>query len=198
MDKPLWSRNYSACQNCGTTRRRHTAKGYCGLCVHPMRAIAIAKEWDRNRRASLKGIHRSGLQIAGRKTTRLETDSLSPAEFERFRTAYIAENRRRLSSLKSRERCWLGETVDGLHVEYRLRHLARRIRPRSRVAFYGRATALRRKFGPHGLVALAQLLDELEGLFPWSISWARIWEDTYASDSRTDGDCASAGEITGR
>jgi hypothetical protein len=176
-----WSRAFRACQNCRTTRRSHVAKGYCGLCLRQMRAILVAQQWDRRRRETLKGVPTSGFSYKhGRH--RLATDSMDAETFGRFRAAYIVESKRILAVLKSRERCWLGERVDGLDVEYQLRHIARLIRPRTRLAFYGRASSLRRRFGAQGLVELARLLDELQTLFPWQRSWGNIYAQTYATD----------------
>jgi hypothetical protein len=136
-----------------------------------MRLLWNAENWDRKRPNTIKGV------------------SYLPASdlFERFRSAYIAEANRHLAILRSRERCWLGEKVDGLDVEYRLRHIAGLIRPRKKLAFYGRASSLKYRFGAQGLVDLAQLLDELESLFPRKLSWGNIYEETYAVDTDSTG-----------
>jgi len=111
-----------------------------------MRAIWNAQGWDRRRRATLKGVPLSGIIVPGRKVRATASDSFGPLTFERFRTAYIDEFKRRLSSLRSRERVFLGEKVDGYDVELKLRRIGRRIRPRSN-AFYGTASLLRNRFG---------------------------------------------------
>jgi hypothetical protein len=58
-----WSRAYRACQNCGTTRRAHVSKAYCGLCIRQMRAIWNAELWNRRRRDTLKACRHPDLAI---------------------------------------------------------------------------------------------------------------------------------------
>jgi hypothetical protein len=177
-----WARSHTECRNCSTTRRPHLAHGYCGLCLRPTRAIATAQSWDPRRPETLSAVPKSGMFTADGRSLGLVSDQIDAAMFKRFRASYIAEHRRRLGSLRARERVWRGEQIESLDVERQLTRIARRLRPSSKTAFHGRATLLRKRFGSHGLVALSKLLDEIESFFPWQLDWGAIWKRTYDDD----------------
>ncbi len=182
-----WSRDFACCQNCGTTRRKHRRRGLCGLCAYASQQIKLAKGWDRSRRETLKGIPRSGtIEIdpnwRRRPRVLLFSDGWDAEQFERFRKAWIAEFRLRLTDLKVREQHRGGRNVDGLTVEYHLRRLVGLIRRKKAGKFYCWATPLTRKFGRKGLVELYRIVDDIIEEIPWKPNWGRIMEETYRLD----------------
>lgn len=57
-----WSQKHRACRNCGTTRRRHVARGYCNCCYFLVRISGIYLEHQLRRLARLAGArHRNVL-----------------------------------------------------------------------------------------------------------------------------------------
>src|ERR1700722_8574540 len=91
FDEPRWSRVFAHCQNCHTTRRRHVGRGYCGSCYRLVGLVSAAGKWNLKAGRIPSGTPRPH----------------DPNLFERFRYAYIAEVKRHLALLQSRERCWL-------------------------------------------------------------------------------------------
>jgi len=110
------------------------------------------------------------------------------AQFERFRAAWIAEYRRRLLDLKSREQRRHGRDVDGMTVERHLTRLMRLIRPKRSGRFRNWATPLSRRFGREGLAQLYLILDDIIEEIPWRADWGRIAEETYRISSESQGD----------
>jgi hypothetical protein len=171
-----WARHFSECQNCGTKRRRHHARGYCKPCWSMMKLIWEAEKWDTTQPGGtsnmppIPGWTRDAI-VAG-----LDRRAWSDDEFERYRREFIRQYRLELTRLREREQS-RHKPVTGWDVESQLRFVHRHIRPKAtRMPFHGIARSINDRFDGEQRSILYGILVDLIDHVPWvGISHEEFW-----------------------
>ena len=162
-----WSKNYDKCQNCGTERFKHKARGYCTRCYGPVMALEQVDRWNPSDPQSLKGPFYSFYYD-------LVKDD--PGMLERIRTETKSEIKKRLDLLKRQEEKRTGP-IDGIDIEHQLQHIVSLCGARNEKLFFGRATSIDHNFNPEQREILYKLLSKIEEAVPQrgiSIDWQKV------------------------
>jgi hypothetical protein len=154
-----WSKKFDRCQQCGTDRFPHKAKGLCTRCYRLVKMLEQAQKWDVSRPESLKG------HPFQSPSDPVRSDS---NHFERLRSYYITAIQDRLRLLKAREDKLHGP-ICGLDLEYMLIDVARLCRVNNeRNLFGGMATAIDYKFTEKQVKILYRWLLQIVENTRWS------------------------------
>ncbi len=158
-----WSSKYEKCQECGTERYRHRAKGLCIRCYQLVQKLKQIDQWDIHDPGTLKGFPRGVMDMLNEKT------------FNRMKHGAAEQVRWRLNFLKLREQSLQGP-VTGLDVEYSLRHIADLCGVRNKNLFFGIADYIDSQFGMKQKEVLYELLNKIEEDLPWrAINWSKVF-----------------------
>lgn len=157
-----WSANSAKCKNCGTTRRKHEAKGYCSKCYPLFRRIEQSQMWDLNNPASLKGYPSAPILR-------------EPRVFPDVKEGMLKQWKRRLEWFRYREQKLTGG-ITGIDLEYPLCRIARMAGAKTDELFRGYAAVLDEELGPEERRFLFRLLDMIEQDVPWKgIDWNEVF-----------------------
>ena len=164
-----WPERYEQCRNCDCPpeHRAYGGRGYCRLCYYLVRRIELAKNWNRARPETLRGIA-SGPVVdpVTRKAAGFLTDGFSDEEFENLRSEYIRQAKARMRYLRTREDFRSGaQSVDPLDIEYKFARLLHFLRPKAQ--YPRNASHIARHFNQEQRRVLYGLLDEIEEHMPW-------------------------------
>jgi len=97
-----WSKKFEQCQQCGTVRYNHVAKGLCTRCYRLVKKLEQVSQWDLSNPASFKGYKG---YIEG-------WTYYSAEKFERIKSGVARKIRKRLEFLQGRE-----ETLKDLYMD---------------------------------------------------------------------------------
>jgi|SRR5271157_386740 len=159
-----WSKKFDQCQQCGTVRYNHVAKGLCTRCYRLVKKLEQVSHWDLSNPESLKGY------IEGR-------TYYSADKFERIKSGVAREIQKRLEFLQTREKTLSGP-IYGLSIEYQLAGIARRCGVKKDL-FHGIATSVDHSFNMKQKKILYELLNEIEENIPWAgIDWMMVYRST--------------------
>ena len=160
-----WSKKFENCQQCGTKRFKHKAKGLCTRCYWLVGKLEQVNRWDLSDPNSLRGYPR-------------ELD-YGPEVFLRVKSSAASQIRERLVVLREREEA-LEKRVDGSDLEYQLRRIAQRCRVKNKHLLFGSEAYFENCFGAKQRRILYGLLQEIEENIPWEgINWWRVSKDAY-------------------
>lgn len=158
-----WANKFTKCQQCGTDRFRHRAKGYCIRCYPLIRRLQQVSSWDLANAKSLKGYPRDEAYFY-------------PTTFEKVKLGVALQIQERLAFLQIRER-QLVEPLDGLDFEYILNDIGRRCKAKNKYLFHGIATTIDHNFDMEQKRILYRLLNEIQENIPWKgINWNRVFQ----------------------
>ena len=156
-----WSRDHDKCVNCGTTRRRHSGRGYCSRCYRVVRRIAQTERWDFSDPATLKGYPRDGIFWTAK-------------QCERLKRGFLEQLQGRLDRIQLWEETYEG-TILGIDLEYQLGRIARLAGARDPDMHSGLASYLGDAFPLKQRSAMFRLLYEIEESVPWhGIDYSKI------------------------
>lgn len=159
--KRAWSSKYEKCQECGTQRRSHRAKGLCIRCYQLVYKLKQIEQWDLTDPQTLKGFPR--VDIFWEEKT-----------FNQAKRGAAKEVRRRLDFLKYREES-LQEPVTGIDIEYFLQYIADRCGVRNKNLFHGIAGTIDFSFDMEQKKIIYELLNRIEEDIPWrAIDWIEV------------------------
>ncbi len=152
-----WSRKFSQCQQCGTIRFKHVAKGLCTRCYRLVRRLEQVNQWDPTDHKSLKGY-----------PYRVIDES-----FDRLKSEFIRELRERLKLLRVREELLLRGPVSGLQIEFQLKNIVSLcgLRRNRRNPFHGTANLIEESLDLEQRRVLYELLNTVEENLPWFPKW---------------------------
>jgi len=143
------------CTNCGTTRYRHVAKGFCKRCYRLNLRLRNLKKWDLSDPKSLEGFPIGLLPFI-----RIQ------AELDGFKADAKKQIESRLAYLRMREEKLSGK-ITGIDIEYELRKIAGMILPRGDDLYFGIATYIDHNFSNKQKKLLYSLLSEIDEKLPW-------------------------------
>jgi hypothetical protein len=149
-----WSSKYEKCQECGTQRYHHRAKGLCTRCYQLVQKLKQIDQWDFADPKTLKEVPLNIRYLLDEKT------------FNRMKRGAAEEVRWLLNYLKLREQTLQGP-ITGLDVEYSLRHIARLCGVRNKNLFFGIASSIDSDFNMKQKKVLYELLNTIEEDLPW-------------------------------
>jgi len=162
MRSKNWSKKFDKCQQCGTERYRHVAKGFCTRCYPLIRKLDEVNGWSVDNPGDLKEwLHEKSLR--------------NPVRFQRAKSNVVQQIRARLEYLKIREESLKGP-IDGIDIEFQLTWIASRCRGvKNKDLFYNEAGTFDEYFGPKQRKILFELLNEIEENIAWTgINWLKV------------------------
>jgi hypothetical protein len=148
-----WSKKFGKCQQCGTKRFKHKAKGLCTRCYRLLRKLEQVDRWDLSDPKSLKGYPR-------------ESCFHDPETLARVRAFEAREIRERLDYLKYAETI-LERPINGLDLEGMLNNIARQCGVKKQQLFFGTASSINFHFNPEQRRILYRYLNEIQENIPW-------------------------------
>lgn len=158
-----WSAKHEKCQECGTQRFSHRAKGLCIRCYQLVYKLKQIDQWDLADPQTLKGFPPVLIDLIS-----------NERQFNQLKCGAAEEIRRRLDFLKYREQS-LQEPIDGLDVEYSLQRIADRCGVRTESLFHGIATYINDSFDMEQKKIIYELLNKIEEDISWkAIEWSRV------------------------
>jgi len=155
-----WSRNFEKCQQCGTKRFKHKAKGLCTRCYRLVRKLDQVTAWNLSDAKTLKGYPRE--------------ECFHNAETLAWVRPFVARQiEERLYSLKARE-IMLESPISGLDLEDQFRNIARLCGVKNDNLLFGIASYINFHFNPEQKKILYSLFSEIQETIPWKgIDWKR-------------------------
>jgi len=160
---PKQSQDLKPCKSCGTTRRKHIAKGLCVKCYPIFNKLEAVKKWDPKNPKTLK--------------TYFSTYYLSdPRTFVKFKTCIAKQLKHRLDWLRAREEKMKGP-IDGLDLEYKFGWLASKVGCKKDNLFHGLADWFEGNFNKKQRLVLFAVIDKIQQDIPWRINWNEIVMD---------------------
>jgi len=167
-----WSKKFEQCQQCGTARYNHVAKGLCTRCYRLVKKLEQVSQWDLSNPASFKGYKG---YIEGR-------TYCSAEKFERIQSGVSREIRKRLEFLQGREETLKGP-IYGLDLEFQLARIALRCGVKKDL-FHGLATYIDHSFNMKQKKILYELLNDIEENILWAgIDWVMVYLSARSKDS---------------
>jgi len=158
-----WSRKHDRCANCGTTRRRHRAKGYCSLCYALHRQLSQVRAWDFAKPETLVKYPR-------------ESMFWRRDVFDQLKAGYIEQIEERLGQLRVRE-AMLDGPIEGIDLEFQLERIAALAGLRGRAIYNNLANHIHEAFRPGQRLEIYRLLSRIEENLPWiGVDYGRIWD----------------------
>lgn len=157
-----WSNKYDKCQNCGTVRFNHIAKGYCKRCYALIKQLEQVNCWDLSSPQTLKRYPRN--VIFHRQDV-----------FKKIKKGYVLQIKKRLVFLKTKEES-LSEPVYGVDIEHQLQRIAKLCYVKNKRLFHGRANYIDHNFNKKQKKILYKLLNEIEENIPRKINWSKIFQ----------------------
>src|SRR3990172_2251532 len=144
----MWAKKYSNCQNCKSTRRKHSALGYCTKCYPLNKKLEQAKLWDFNNINSLNSFPKGFSRIDQR-------------TFDKIKNGVIKQLGERLDWLRIRER-QLNSNIQGITIEHGYRRIAEFCGARDKDLFYGIAGLFDHNFSQKQKKIIFELINDLE------------------------------------
>ena len=158
---PKQSNDLKPCKNCGTTRRKHIAKGLCVKCYPIFNKLEAVKKWDLKNPKTLK-TYFSAYYLSDLRT------------FIKFKTCIAKQLKQRLDWLRAREEKLKGP-IDGLDLEYAFGWLASQAGCKKDNLFHGLDGWFEMKFNSEQRSALFSVVDKIRQNIPWrGINWSEI------------------------
>jgi hypothetical protein len=163
-----WSRNFRACRNCGGTKRRHAAQGYCGACYRLARKLNTISRWDGSNPHSLNGF-----------PTAIGLSDQLLSKMECIKSECCKQIAERLDQTRILEQK-LSSPIYGIDIEHQLKRIARLFKiSKSRNSdhlYHGIADFVDWKFDLEQRSILYKLLRKIEDQTPDpGINWNRVW-----------------------
>ena len=147
-----WTKKFDKCQQCGTSRFDHKAKGLCTRCHSLVKRLEQVERWNLQDPKSLKGYPGD---------TRFE----DPDAFKKIKSGFSSQIRERMQFLRDKEKMLEGP-IDGLTIEFQLGRIARRCGVQKPL-FHGMANTIDWNFEPKQKKILYRLLNEIEENIRW-------------------------------
>jgi hypothetical protein len=149
-----WSRKFEKCQQCGTKRFKHKARGLCIRCYQLVKKLEQVTHWNLYDAKSL---------------TDYPTDMMfhDPQTFQLVHSDVSNQIKERLEFLLRKERKLEGP-VDGIDIERQLGRIAIKCRVKDKSMFHGRAGSIDDDFNTKQIKRLFELLNEIEEGIPWA------------------------------
>jgi hypothetical protein len=166
MARRKWSKKFEKCEQCGTDRYKHLARGLCTRCYPLVRKLEQVNGWSVDNPGDLE--ENLTDKILG-----------NPERFERAKSNVANQIRDRLERLKIREEKLEG-SVDGMDIECQLQWLIRQCPSvRDKELCYGTASTFNDEFNMEQRKILYELLNDIEENVRWTgIDWFRVWRES--------------------
>lgn len=156
-----WANKYDECQNCGTTRFHHKAKGFCKRCYNLILKLDQVKRWESTNIRSLRGYPASW--------------PYDPDLIRRTKNMFISQITKRLAYLKMKENLITDRIpVKGINIEYLLQSIATIVNYNNKNIYHGIATGVDHEFDPKQKKILYRLLNNMLENIPWRINLTEI------------------------
>jgi hypothetical protein len=159
-----WSRKFEKCQQCGTKRFKHKARGLCTRCYWLVRKLELVSHWNLYDAKSLTGY---------------PTDMMfhDPKTFEKVHSGVAKQIKERLEFLMRKERKLEGP-IYGIDIECQLGRIAQKCHVKNKSMFHGVAGPIDDDFNTKQIKILFELLNEIEEGVPWTgIEWYEVFSE---------------------
>ncbi len=149
MRSEKWPRRFEKCQQCGTQRYKHVARGHCTRCYRLVRKLEQEQRWKPSDPGPKRRYGFSDLE-----------------EFKAKKLDLEREIKERLEFLKLKEEQLKGP-IYGIDIEWQLRRVAELCRVRDKRLFHGMANEIQHRFGEEQRKMLYELLNAIEEGIWW-------------------------------